>query len=83
MKIISVVLLAVICTTSKAVLPNYLPAIRGNALTRDEVIETYFNLGLSDQEIVLFLVSVHGICISVRQLKRILRHIFVIHVDYE
>ena len=56
-------------------LPNYLPAIRGNALTRDEVIETYFNLGLSAQEIVLFLISVHGICISVRQLKRILRRL--------
>ena len=73
MKISLTVLLAAIFTTSKAVVPNYSPAIGGNAtLAADEVIQTYFNLGFKAQEIVLFLVSVHGIRISLRHLKRIL-----------
>ena len=75
MKICSIILLAAICTTSRAVLPNYLPATRGNALARDKIIETYFSLGFTAQEIVLFLASVHGFCISLRHLKRILRRL--------
>ena len=42
---------------------------------RDEIIVNYFNLGLTAPEIALFLVSVHGIGISLRQLKRILRRL--------
>ncbi|CAH3158691.1 unnamed protein product [Pocillopora meandrina] len=42
---------------------------------RDEIIENYFSLGLTAPEIALFLVSVHGIGISLRQLKRILRRL--------
>jgi len=42
---------------------------------RDEIIEDYFNLGLTAPEIALFLVSVHGIGISLRQLKRIFRRL--------
>ena len=72
-KICSIFLLAAICTTSRAVLPNYLPVTRRNALARDEFIETFFNLGFAAQEIVLFLASVHGLFISMRHLKRILR----------
>ena len=73
MKISLTVLLAAIFTTSKAVVPNYSPAIGGNAaLARDQVIQTCFNLWL---KIVLFLVSVHGIRISLRHLKRILRRL--------
>lgn len=75
MKICLIILLAAICTTSRAVLPNYLPATRGNALARDEIVETYFSLGFTAQEIVLFLASVHGFCISLRHLKRILRRL--------
>lgn len=62
-----------VCSTSLAVLPSYSPAIRNNAVMRDEIIENYFSLGLTAPEIALFLVSVHGIGISLRQLKRILR----------
>ena len=71
------ILLAAIFTTSKAEVPNYSPAIGGNAaLARDEVIQTYFNLGFKAQEIILFLVSVYGTrIISVRHLKRILRRL--------
>ena len=56
-------------------LPSYSPAIRNNAIMRDEIIENYFNLGLTAPEIALFLISVRGIGISLRQLKRILRRL--------
>ena len=36
---------------------------------------TYFNLGLSAREITLFLASLNGFCMSLRQLKRILRRL--------
>jgi len=75
MKFITIFVVVVICTASTAVLPNYSPAIRNNALTREEIIENYFNLGLTASEIALFLVSVHGIRISLRHLKRILRQL--------
>ena len=74
-KISLILLLAAICTTSRAVVPDYLPAISDNTLSRDEVIKTYFNLGFKAQEIVLFLVSVHGIRVSLRHLKRILKRL--------
>ena len=41
----------------------------------DEKIKNYFNLGLTAPEIALFLVSVNGIGISLKQLKRILRRL--------
>ena len=72
MEICSIFFLAAICTTSWAVLPNYLPATRGNGLSRDEVIESYFHLGFTAQEILLFLANVHCMYISLRHLKRIL-----------
>ena len=72
MKFITIYVLVVICTASTAVLPNYSPAIRNNAPTHEEIIENYFNLGLTASEIVLFLVSVHGIRISLGHLKKIL-----------
>lgn len=75
MKTSLILLLAAICTTSRAVVPDYLPAISGNTLSRDEVLKTYFNLGFKAQEIVLFLVGAHGIRISLRQLKRILKRL--------
>ena len=40
---------------------------------RDEITENYFNIGFTVPEIALFLVSVHGIGISLRQLRSILR----------
>ena len=75
MKICSIFFLAALCTTSWAVLPNYLPATGGDALSRDGVIESSFNLGFTAQEIVLFLANVHCMYISPRHLKRILRRL--------
>ena len=53
-------------------LSNYLPVYDEN-VERDELIETYFHLGLKYKEILLFLLDVHGVEISIRQLKRILK----------
>lgn len=52
-------------------LNSYLPFHQG--IERDELIERYFQLGFSYKEIILFLISLHGIEISERHLKRILR----------
>ena len=71
----TVFFLTAMCTASKAVLPSYSPAMRNNALMREEVIQNYFNLGFTAPEICLFLVSVHGIRMSLRHLKRILRRL--------
>lgn len=56
---------------AEAVIPEYLPV--NQAVERNEVIENYFTLGFSASEILSFLVDVHGIHLSLRQLRRILR----------
>ena len=73
--IVFVLALSLIFTSSKAVLPSYIPAVRGNVLSRDEIVEEYFKIGLSVPEITSFLCSVHRIFISLRQVKRILRRL--------
>jgi len=55
----------------KAVLPEYIPSDNVNG--RGLLIESYFYLGLSYKEIIGFLLSRHGIRLSIRQLKRVLR----------
>ena len=52
-------------------MPSYIPVTSGS-FDRDSLIECYFSLGLSYSEILSFLLLVHGIRISIRQLKRIL-----------
>ena len=64
-----------LCSTSTSVVPPYSPEIRNNAVMRDEMIKSYFNPGLITPKIAPFLVSVHGIAISLRELKRILRRL--------
>jgi hypothetical protein len=62
------------CYVVEAVLPNYTPASgRNEGLTQNELIKDYFKIGLSGPEIIVFLKNVHGIFLSLRQLKRILR----------
>ncbi|KAJ7385288.1 hypothetical protein OS493_016362 [Desmophyllum pertusum] len=56
------------------VLPRYFPGLNNDHVGRDELIEHYFHLGLGYDEILLFLLMLHGITLSIRQLKRILRH---------
>ena len=74
-KICSIFFLAALCTTSWAVLPDYLPATRGHALSQDEIIDCYFNLEFTAQEIVFFLANVQCMYISLRHLKKILRRL--------
>ena len=52
-------------------MPGYIPVTPGNS-DRNSLIECYFNLGLDYSEIINFLLLVHGIRLSVRQLKRVL-----------
>ena len=53
----------------------YIPAIGADnrAVSHDVLITKYFNLGLEYAEILAFLVIYHGITLSIRQLKRILK----------
>ena len=55
------------------VLPGYLPAVGESSFNRNEVIATYFNLGLSYSEILAFLSCSHGVDLSLWQLKRVLK----------
>ena len=43
------------------------------SVDRDSLIEGYFRLGIGYSEILAFLIMCHGIRLSMRQLKRILR----------
>ena len=65
---------ALITWTSKGVrLPNYIPTLQVNPGGRNDIIESYFRLGLHYTEILLYLMLFHGITLSLRQLKRILK----------
>ena len=52
----------------------YIPVVQQNVGERDNLITTYFHLGFNYVEILSFLVLSHGIRLSIRQLKRILRN---------
>lgn len=54
---------------------DYLPAFQRGQMTRNALILQYFNLGMKYAEIVAFLSSYHGITLSVRQLKRVLKQL--------
>lgn len=58
---------------SFGVLPPYFPFLNDDHAERNELIERYFNTGVSYGEILLLLCLLHGITLSLRQLKRILR----------
>lgn len=59
-----------------SVLPSYIPAIDENQnVDREVLIKRYFSLGFNNAEIVLFLSLAHGLILSIRQLKRILRNL--------
>ena len=57
-----------LCTTT---IPGYIPVAPGNS-DRNSLIECYFKLRLDYSEIINFLLLVHGIRLSIRQLKRVL-----------
>ena len=54
-------------------LANYISTLQEYTAGRDDLIESYYHRGLEYTEILLFLVFSHGISLSLRQLKRILK----------
>ena len=56
---------------TEAVIPEYFPVF--HAVDRNDAIQECFTLGFSTSEILSFLLSVHGIQFSLRQLKRVLK----------
>ena len=54
-------------------LPNYIPTLQVNPGGRNDIVESYFRLGFYYTEILLYLVLFHGISLSLRQLKRVLK----------
>lgn len=75
MKFLSIFIFILVCFTSTVVFLIYFFVIGDNRRTRDEIIENYFNFGFIVLEIVLFFVSVYGIVIFLRYLKRIFRRL--------
>ena len=61
------------CLSCDAILPSYIPAIQANHVQRYDLIRKYFHLGFNYAEILAFLILTHGIQLSLRQLKRVLR----------
>jgi len=58
------------------VLPTYTPALDKNVgVNRDNLIRSYFLQGFTNAEIVGFLALHHGIILSVRTVKRILKRL--------
>ena len=72
---IFVILYFAIISVGGAPLGNYLPFLRPSGNGRNDIITEYFHLGLSYAEIVAFLACFHGVLLSMRQLKRILRRL--------
>jgi len=56
----------------EAFMPDYLPV--NQAVSRNNAIENYFMLGFTASEILSFLLDVHGVRLSLRQLRRILKN---------
>lgn len=69
------VLVFVLVGYTTAVLEPYLAVelTPNNEMTRDCIVESYFKQGYQYREILAFLVSCHGITMSLRHLKRVLR----------
>ena len=70
---IELLILFVVCQVSSAVLPSYIGNRLIGIVQRTDLIKHYFSLGLQYSEILAFLLSFHGIQLSLRQLRRILR----------
>ena len=60
-------------SNSSIAAPDYLSFQADVSNDRDSIIKSYFLLGFQYCEILAFLSSLHGIQLSLRQLKRVLR----------
>ena len=64
--------LSILTSEVHCVYPPFLSQ-SGTIMDRDSLIGRYFSMGINYMEILAFLVMYHGICLSMRQLSRILR----------
>ena len=69
---ISFIIIFVALPQSRAVLPRYISVLQQGYIERDNLIKSYFHLGLQYQEILAFSILSHGIVRSLHQLQRIL-----------
>ena len=67
---ICVIVLLAHTAVDQCVLPTYVPNPQENH-ERDDLIVKYFRLGMKYNEILMYLASLHGIQLSLPQLKRI------------
>ena len=65
----------ILSSSVEAVMPDYLPVNR--AVSRNDAIENYFTFGFTASEILSFLLTVHGIRLSLRQLRRFLKTVLL------
>ena len=70
---IVVFLLAVFVHVTHCINPRYLPIEYSGLQDREELVERYFMLNFNYSEIIAFLALGHGVLLSLRHLKRILR----------
>ena len=52
---------------------DYIPVLEDGEETREGLIRKYFNLGFPYHEILVFLSKFHGIMLSLRHVKRLLK----------
>ena len=52
---------------------NYIPTLQVHPGGRNDLVESYFRLGLDYTEILLYLILFNGITLSLRQLQRVLK----------
>ena len=70
----TLLLTLMLLSRSLSIVPPYIPTIEENQdIDREDLIRRYFNLGLKNAEIVLFLSLAHGLVVSICHLKRILK----------
>ena len=70
----TLLLTLMLLSRSLSIVPPYIPTIEENQdIDREDLIRRYFNLGLKNAEIVLFLSLAHGLVVSIRHLKKILK----------
>ena len=68
-------IILVVSMQVECVLPPYLPNAMNGNLGRSNLIKRYCELGLNYKEVLLFLLMHHGIRLSLRQSKRLVKNI--------
>ncbi len=69
------VILPVVSLQVECVLPPYIPSIVNDHLGRSDLIKRYCELGFSYKEVLFFLAMYHGIRLSLRHLKRLIKNL--------